>query len=68
VEAELEAMQSFTARVWDMVLGGTDGSSLLATSMSAVAELLESWIDVVADNVVHWGSPTVLAAVVLHFP
>jgi hypothetical protein len=51
-----------------MVLGGTDGSSLLVTSMSTVAELLESRIDAVATNMVHWGSCTMLVAVILHFP
>jgi hypothetical protein len=32
------------------VLGDVDGSSLLVTSMSAVAKRLEGWIDAVAAN------------------
>jgi hypothetical protein len=35
--------------------------------MSAVAELLESWIDVVTANGVHWGYCSALVAVVSHF-
>jgi hypothetical protein len=50
------------------VLDGVDGSSLLATSMSTLAELLESRIDAAATNRVRWGSRTVLVVVVSHFP
>jgi hypothetical protein len=68
VETKLEALRSSTTQVWDLVLGGTDGSSLLATSMSTVAELLESCIDAAAANGVRWGSRTALVAIVSHFP
>jgi hypothetical protein len=40
-EAKLEALQSLIVRVQGFVLGDTDGSSTQATSISAVAELLE---------------------------
>jgi hypothetical protein len=50
------------------VLGGADESSLLVTSMSVVAELLESSIDVTAANQVCWGSRNGLVATVSHFP
>jgi hypothetical protein len=49
------------------VLGDVDGSSLLATSMSAVAQRLEGWIDAAATNGVCWGSHSVLVAAVMHF-
>jgi hypothetical protein len=49
-DAELEALWSLAARVRDMVLGGADGPSSLATSMSSAAELLESWINAIATN------------------
>jgi hypothetical protein len=41
VEAELEALQSSAVQDQDLVLDGTDRSSLLVTSMSVVVELLE---------------------------
>jgi hypothetical protein len=59
-EAKLEALLSLAGCVRELVLGGANGSSLLATSMSMVAELLEWWIDaaatngVVGDPVLHW--------------
>jgi hypothetical protein len=40
-EAKLEALLSLAGCVRELVLGGANGSSLLATSMSTVAELLE---------------------------
>jgi hypothetical protein len=56
-EAELEALRSLAARFWDLVLGGVDGSSSLAMSMSAVVELLENWIDAsVASPCPQWQS------------
>jgi hypothetical protein len=42
VEVELEALWSSIVWVQDLVLGDVDRSSLLATSMSVVAERLES--------------------------
>jgi hypothetical protein len=49
------------------VLGGINGTSSLAASMSMTAELLEGWIDIGAANGVHWGSHSALVAAVLHF-
>jgi hypothetical protein len=45
--------RGLAARVRDVVLGGADGSSLLAMSMSVVAELLEIQIDATADSGVY---------------
>jgi hypothetical protein len=67
-EAELEALRSLAAWVQGLVLGDIDGSSSLATSMSAVAKLLKGQIDVAAANGVRWGSHSALVATVLHFP
>jgi hypothetical protein len=64
----LEALHSSAAWAQDLVLGDADGSSLLVTSMSLVAEWLEGQIDATAANGVHWGSRSVLVAAVLHFP
>jgi hypothetical protein len=44
-KVELEALWSLVAQVWDLKLDDADGPSSLATSMSMVAEQLESWID-----------------------
>jgi hypothetical protein len=44
-KVELEALWSLVAHVWDLKLDDADGPSSLATSMSMVAEQLESWID-----------------------
>jgi hypothetical protein len=51
----LEALRTLVARVRDLVMGGVDESSSLAASMSVAAELLESRINTVAANGVHWG-------------
>jgi hypothetical protein len=67
VDAELEALQTSTARVWGLVLGSTDGPSSLATSMSVAAELLKGRIDAAAANGVHWGSSSTLVAAMSHF-
>jgi hypothetical protein len=66
-EAELGALRSSVAWVLDLVLGGTDGSFLLEMSMSAVAKLLESWIDTATAKKVRWGSRSALVAAVSHF-
>jgi hypothetical protein len=66
-EVELEALRSSAARVWDLVLSGADGSSLLATSLSTVVELLKTQIDATSANGVCWGSRTALVATVSHF-
>jgi hypothetical protein len=68
VEAELKALRCPTAWVWDLVLGGANGLSSLATFMYVVAELLGNWINAVVVNEVRWGSHSTLVAVMLHFP
>jgi hypothetical protein len=50
------------------VLGGTDGPSSLAASMSTVVELLKDCIDPAATNGVHCVSRFALVAPVSHFP
>jgi hypothetical protein len=50
VDPELEALQASAARVWDLVLGGTDGPSSMAASMSMVVELLEDRFDAATAN------------------
>jgi hypothetical protein len=65
-DAELEVLQTSTARVWDL-LGSVDGSSSLAASMSVVAELLEGWINAAPANGVRWGSHSMLVATVSQF-
>jgi hypothetical protein len=49
-EAELEALRSLVTQVRYLVQGGVNGLSSLATSMSAVAELLGNRIDAAATN------------------
>jgi hypothetical protein len=49
------------------VLGGADGPSSLAASVSTAAELLEDRIDDAAANGVRWGSRSALAAAMSHF-
>jgi hypothetical protein len=49
------------------VLGDINGSSSLATSMSAVAERLKGRIDTAAANGVRWGSRSALVATMSHF-
>jgi hypothetical protein len=56
---------TLVVQVRDLVLGGADGPSPLATSMSV--QLLEGWIDAVAANGVYWGSRSALVAALLHF-
>jgi hypothetical protein len=67
-EAQLEALWSWATWVQDLVLGVVDWLSLLVTSMSTVAELLENQIDAAATNTVRWGSCSTLLATVSHFP
>jgi hypothetical protein len=50
VDAELEALRAFAARVQDLVLGGADGPSSLAASVSTAAELLEDRFDAAVAN------------------
>jgi hypothetical protein len=56
VDAELEALWSSAARVQDLVLERTDGSSSLVTSLSLAVELLEGCIDATTTNGVCWGT------------
>jgi hypothetical protein len=65
--AELEALQTSTAQVQDLVLGGADGPSSLAASMSAVAKMLEGRIDAAAANGVRSRSHSALDVAASHF-
>jgi hypothetical protein len=67
VDAELEALRTSVACVWDLVLGNTDGSSSRAASLTMVAELLEGWIDTTAANGVCWGTRSALVVVLSYF-
>jgi hypothetical protein len=66
--AELEALRTSAACVWDLVLGSSDGSSSPTAYMSTAVELLEGWIGSTAANKARWGSRSMLVAIVLHFP
>jgi hypothetical protein len=50
VDTKLEALQTLTMQVWDLVLDNTDGRSSLAASMSTAVKLLEGWIDAASNN------------------
>jgi hypothetical protein len=67
-EVESEALRSLVAQVHDLVLGNVDGLSLLATSMSTLAEWLVGRIDTATANGVRWGSHSALVGTVSHFP
>jgi hypothetical protein len=54
------------ARVRDLALGNVGEPSSLGTSLSMVAELLESRINTTAANGVHWGTRSVLVAILSH--
>jgi hypothetical protein len=54
VEVELEALWSSAARVWDMVLGDANGSSMVAMSMFSLPERHEGRSDAAATNGVRW--------------
>jgi hypothetical protein len=49
------------------VLGDVDGSSLMETSMSVVAERLEGRIDATGANRVHWGTRSAMVTAVSQF-
>jgi hypothetical protein len=68
VVTELEAMWTAATLVRDLVLGGVDGPSSLAASLSMLAELLEGRIDFAATKGVRWGTRSVLVAALSHFP
>jgi hypothetical protein len=65
--AELEALQTSTMFVWDLVLGSTGVSSSLVTSLAMVAEEVENWINTVAANGVRWETQSMLVAILSHF-
>jgi hypothetical protein len=66
VDAELEALWTSVARVWDLVLDNIDGPSSLAVSLSMVAELLEGQIDATTANGVRWGTRSTLVTALSH--
>jgi hypothetical protein len=66
--AELEALRTSAARIWDMVLDNADGSSSLTASMSTAVELPEGWIDATTTKSVRWRTHSTLVAVVSYFP
>jgi hypothetical protein len=67
VDAELEALRTSVARVWDLVLGSADGLSSMVASMSTAGELLEGRIDAATTDGVYWGSSSMLVAIVSLF-
>jgi hypothetical protein len=50
MDAELEALSTSAAQVWDMVLDGADGPSSFMTSLSMATELLEGCVETVTVN------------------
>jgi hypothetical protein len=58
VDAELEALQTLTACIRDLVLDNANGPSSLAAYLSMVMELLEGWINAT----VGWGTQLALVA------
>jgi hypothetical protein len=54
-DAELEALRTSAARVWDMMLDNVDRPFFLVASMSMAVELLEGRINAAAANEVRWG-------------
>jgi hypothetical protein len=67
-DTELEALQTSTVLVQDLVLGKASEPSSPATSLSMVAEEVEIWINTMAANRVRCETQSVLVAVLLHFP
>jgi prophage DNA circulation protein len=67
VDAELEGFWSSATQVQNMVLGGPTGMSSLVASLSSAAELIKGCINIVAANLVHWGTGSVLASTLSHF-
>jgi hypothetical protein len=50
-----QALQSSAIWVWDMVLKSHDETSSLAAVLSSTSDLIESRIDAMTVNGVHWG-------------
>jgi hypothetical protein len=67
-DAELEALQSFAARVHDIVLESPDETSSLAMSLSSAVEQIKDCIVAMATNGVCWGTRSMLVATLSHFP
>jgi prophage DNA circulation protein len=67
VDDELEGFWSSATQVQNMVLGGPTGTSSLVASLSSAAELIKGCINIVAANLVHWGTGSVLASTLSHF-
>jgi hypothetical protein len=68
VDAELEALQTSVAQVWNLVLDNANGSSSLAASLPMVVELLKGGINTAATNGVRLETRSVLVATLSHFP
>jgi hypothetical protein len=66
--AKLEALWTFAAFVWDLVLGSAGGSSSLEASLAMVAEEVENRINTTVANGVRWGTQSALVAILSHFP
>jgi prophage DNA circulation protein len=67
VDAELEGFWSSATQVQNMVLGGPTGTSSLVASLSSAVELIKGRINIVAANLVRWGTGSVLATTLCHF-
>jgi hypothetical protein len=67
-DTELEGMWSDTAWIQDLVLGGPIRTSSLATSLFLAMGLIEDDVNAMTTNGVRWGTRSVLATALLHFP
>jgi hypothetical protein len=63
----VEALWTSAARVQDLVLDRTDGTSSLAASLSTAAERLKGQVDATAANGVRWGTRLALITTLSHF-
>jgi hypothetical protein len=68
VDTMLEALQSSTTWVPDLMLEGLGEMSSLAASLYSAVELIEDRLHAVTANGVHWGIQSVLVAALSHFP
>jgi hypothetical protein len=67
VDAELEALHTSAARVWDLVLDRDNIPSSLVASLSTSVELLEGQVDAMATNGVCYWTRSALVTALLHF-
>jgi hypothetical protein len=67
MNAELEALQTSAALVWDLILGDASGSSSLVVFLAMVEEEVEKWVNAAVDIGVRWGTRFVLVAILSHF-